>query len=113
MYSNHLPLSPFPQGCTNITEVARCNENLAPYVLVIGDIQEPSQAFIVVDRQIVTEVNIIDIPLVLLAAFFVFNIHYPKGSNNFYTFMEAYTLGFSLSKASPTVKHFVAGLGTK
>ena len=25
-------------------------------------------------------------------------------------FMEAHTLGFSLSKASPTVKHFVAGL---
>lgn len=96
-----------------MTEVARCNENLALYVLIIGDIQDPSQAFIVVDRQILTEVNITDIPLTLLSAFFVFNIHYPKGCNNFYTFMEAYTLGFSLSKASPTVKHFVAGLHTK
>ena len=103
----------YPQGCTNVTEVARCNENLAPYVLVIGELQEPSQAFIVVDRQIVTEVNITDIPLCLLSAFFLFNIHYPKGCNNFYAFMEAYTLGFSLSNASPTVKHFVAGLGTK
>ena len=67
--SNHLPLSPFPQGCTNVTDVARCNENLTPYVLVIGDLQEPSQAFIVVDQQIVTEVNIIDIPFALLSAF--------------------------------------------
>ena len=82
MISIHLPLSPFPQGYTNVTEVARCNENFAPYVVVIGNLQEPSQMFIVVDQQIVTEVNIIYSPFALLSAIFVFNIHYPKGCTN-------------------------------
>lgn len=100
-----------PQGCTSVTEIASCNENLVPYVLIIGDLDDPTQAYLVVDRQVVTEVDIINIPLVLMSAFFIFNIRYPKGCSNFYTFMEAYTLGFSLAKASTTVKHFVAGLG--
>ena len=77
---------------------------------MVGDQENPTQAFLVVDREIVTEVNIEDIPFTLMSSFFVFNIHYPKGCNNFYAFMEVYTLGFLLSKASPTVKHFATAL---
>ena len=56
-----------PQDCTNVTETASCNDNLAPYVIVIGDLDDPTQAFLEVDRQVVTE----DIPLVLMSAFFI------------------------------------------
>ena len=77
---------------------------------MVGDFEDPTQAFLVVDRQVVTEVNIEDAPLALMSAFFVCNIHYPKGCCNFYTFMEVYTLSFPISHASPTVKHFAAGL---
>ena len=74
---------------------------------MVGDYEDPTQAFLVVDCQVVMEVNIEDIPLALMSAF---NIHYPKGCSNFYAFMEVYTLGFPMSKASPTVRHFAAGL---
>ena len=68
-----------PQGCTSVTEIASCNDNLAPYVIIIGDLDDPTQAFLVVDRQVVTEVDIIDISM---SAFFVFNFCYPKGCSN-------------------------------
>ena len=58
-----------PQGCTSVTEITSCNANLVPYVLIIGDLDDPTQAFLVVDRQVVTEVDIINIPLVLMSAF--------------------------------------------
>ena len=77
---------------------------------MIGDEENPTQAFLVVDRQVVMEVSIDDIPLALMSAFFIFNIHYPKGCSNFYAFMEVYTIGYLVSRASPTVKHFVTGL---
>ena len=80
------------QGCSNITSVAAENGNLSPYILIVGDYLEPRQAFLVTDRQVVSEVNIVDIPLVLMAAFFIFNICYPPSCGNFYAFLEVYTL---------------------
>ena len=90
--------------------MAKNHDNLAPYILVVGTISDPVQAFLVVDRQIVMDVDFDNIPLTLMSAFFLFNIHYPKGCTNFYAFMEVYTLAFPISKASPTVKHFITGL---
>ena len=85
--------------------------NLAPYMLVIGGIQSSTQAFLVVDKKIITEVNNFeDIPFCLMSAFFVFNIHYPVGCSNFYTFMEIYTLDYPVEKASITVKHLITAL---
>ena len=49
-------------------------------------------------------------PLTLLAAFFIFNVCYPKGSTNFYAFMEIMTLWFPMEKATATVKHFITSL---
>jgi hypothetical protein len=77
-------------------------------VLISGTWSDPSQAFLVVDKHIVCEVaDLLDIPYMLMAAFFVFNIHYTQGCNNFYSFMEVVTLNFPGDKASPTVKHVV------
>ena len=84
------------------------NSNLAPYALIVGSWEEARQAFLTVDKQVIMEMDIKDVPLVLMSAFFVYNIHYPSGCSNFYTFMEVFTLGFALDNASPTVKHVVA-----
>ena len=85
--------------------------NLAPYVVITGRITSEVQAFLVVDKKIVSEVLCIeDIPFSLLSAFFVFNIQYPVGCSNFYAFMEVLILKFPVQKASITVKHFMATL---
>ncbi len=68
------------------------------------------QAFLVVDKVIVCECTPIEnIPLLLLSAFFCFNIHYPQGCNNFYAFMEYVFLNKN-SKLPASVKHFIACL---
>jgi hypothetical protein len=90
--------------------VAASQRNLAPYILTVGYVKEGTQNFLVVDQQVIMEVKTSDIPLVLMSAFFIFNIHYPQGCTNLYSFMEVFALGFSSAKASPTVKHVMACL---
>ena len=63
---------------------------LAPYILITGTVKEPGQAFLVVDKNILNQVNSFDyILFVLLSAYFVFNIKYPVGCNNvFFLFLK-------------------------
>lgn len=79
----------------------------SPYILVLED---GEQAFLVVDKCLVCECTPIEnIPILLLSAFFCFNIHYPQGCNNFYSFME-YTFLNKNTKLPASVKHFIATL---
>ena len=82
----------------------KCNTRLEPYVIIndIGD------AYLIVDKHIIDQIPIVDIPCALMAAFFVFNICYPKGCNNFYTFLEIIILKYSAEKASSSVKFFLS-----
>ncbi len=82
------------------------NSKLEPYIVVIG--KDTPQAYLVVDNHIVNEVPIADVPFALMAAYFVFNICYPKGCNNLYSFLEVVVLNYSAEKASPSVKYFLA-----
>ena len=67
-------------------------------------------AYLVVDKQVIDEVPIDNLPIVLMAAFFVYNICYPKGCSNFYSFLEISMLKFSIEKASPSVTYFLTKL---
>lgn len=63
------------------------------------------------DKTIIFEVEVLtDIPFVLMSAFFVFNICYPKGCNNLFSFMEILTLNYPSLSASATVKYFLSSL---
>ena len=82
-----------------------------PYILVIGSYKNPSQAFLVIDCLVVCEISNIDnAPLALLSAFFVFNISYPRGLNNVYTFLEHALLSLQHKHVTPTVGQFLAGI---
>ena len=81
---------------------------MQPYILVVG--LEAIQAYLVVDKKVVDDVSFEDIPYILMAAFFVYNICYPKGCINLYSFLEVVLLKFRSDKASPTVKHLLAKL---
>ena len=98
------------QGCTDITAVAKGNHNVTPYHLVT-DVGEAKQTFLIIDKTLVSEVPLnCNLPFVLMAAFFSFNICYPKGCGNLYSFMEIVTLSYPANKASATVKHFLSSL---
>ncbi len=102
---------PVLQDCTNLASVVKDAGMLTPYVLVTGTLKEPGQAFLVVDKNIINEITNFDyIPFVLLSAYFVFNIKYPIGCSNFFSFLEILLLNFPMNKASITVKHFFTSI---
>jgi len=65
----------------------------SPFVIVVGSSTNPEQCFLVIDRNLISEIPFDDIPAYLLAAFYVLNICYPEGCNNLYTFFEVILLG--------------------
>ena len=81
---------------------------LEPYIAVVG--KETHKAYLVVDKFVLDEVPIDNLPFVLMAAFFVYNICYPKGCNNLYSFLEISMLNYSAEKASPSVAYLLAKL---
>lgn len=81
-----------------------------PYVLVLGSFKLPKQAFLIVDDEVVSEIEIQDIPLALLSSFSVFNICYTKGCNNVYTFLERALLNLYHKEVPPSIDHFLAAL---
>ena len=55
-----------------MTDIAAANCNVAPYALIVGSWEDGSQAFLVVDKQVVMEIDVEDIPIVLMSSFFLF-----------------------------------------
>ena len=77
---------------------------------MVGTICDPVQAFLVADRQIVMDVNFDYIPFTLMSAFFFSILITQRAVLIFMLSWSVYTLAFPISKASPTVKHFITGL---
>ena len=79
-----------------------------PYVLSYGD-----QLFLIIDCVVVTNVDVELLPLTLLLAYFVFNIKYPKGCFNLYSFWKLFSwdkskyLKKSISRYSFRNRHIV------
>ena len=80
-------------------------ESKTPYILVQGHMQ----TFLVVDRTIVCECEIEDVALVLISAFFSFNVCHTPGCHNYFARLEYIFLG-SKSKLPASVKHLIASL---
>lgn len=78
---------------------------------MIGEPDSYTQCFLVTDGHIVFEIEKVkNIPLILLAAYFAFNIRYPDGCKNFYAFMEVLFLNVASSKVPASVKHMLSHL---
>lgn len=77
-----------------------------PFLLVCQNDLEDQQVFLCIDRQLITEVSMENSVLLLLSAFYVFNICYPKGCNNVFSFLEFIFFGVNIDKLAPSVKQF-------
>ena len=83
------------------TEVKTRGQNM-PYLLCCGDIVEPQHLYLILDQQILCEVQNKDAVFALLSAFFVFNVCYPKGCTNTFSFLENVILNLK-NKPNPNV----------
>ena len=86
------------------------NQFPQPYIIVIGTPQVFSQCFLVTDCKVTSEV---DNPDLIVAAYFIFDIHYPPGFKNLYSLLEVIILSNTIKKASPSVKHLYSSLMNK
>ena len=59
-----------------------------PCLVVRGSISHIKEAALVVEKKIVTTMRAEEAPLILLSAFYAFNMHYTEHCSNFYTFFE-------------------------
>ena len=59
-----------------------------PMIIIIGEYRNPIQAFLVCEKTIICEITTQELPIYLLASYYIFNMCYPKGCNNFYAFIE-------------------------
>ena len=74
-----------------------------PMVIIIGEYRDQLQAFLVCDSKIVCEIPTKDISISLLMPYYIFNVCYRKGCNNFYTFIEAGIFNINVKNLSITV----------
>ena len=75
-----------------MSEVISDKGQSEPYILIVGSMEEPAQAFLVVDQEILLEFEVCDCALAIVSVFFVFNICYTKGLINVFSFFRNYYL---------------------
>ena len=71
-----------------------------PCVVVRGSLEDMKDAFLVVENKVLCKIPLGEVALALISAFYVFNMHYPHGCYNFYTFIECMFMG----KKTPSKK---------
>lgn len=79
----------------SITQEGDCvNEAIAslptaqPCLIVIGGLSSIQNALLVVEKKAVTNFPPNQALVILLGAFYAYNMHYPEGCKNIYTFFE-------------------------
>ena len=90
-----------------MSSIASSNNTLEPYIMVYGEDQSNANAYLIVDKRVIGIVKMTELPFALMAAFFVYNICYPRGCSNFYSMLEILVLKYSSEKASPSIKHLL------
>ena len=93
------------QGSDISTLLSNCPPH--PIVIVTGDYKNPNEAFLVCEKKILSEISIKEIPIFLLASFYAFNMCYPKGYTNFYTFIESAIFNIDVKVMPTSVESFI------
>ena len=75
-----------------------------------GDPKNPDQGFLIVDCMVVFEIELQRMPLYILASYFVFNIEYPRGLHNLFTYLEIELMGANPNKVAASIKYFITAV---
>ena len=69
-----------------------------PIILIQGTLRKPNNATLALEKQALGNVKFSDLPVILLATYYVFNMKYCPGSTNLFTFFEALFLNHATPK---------------
>ena len=82
----------FNKVTVDINEVAKGMEEPAPSLIILGQLKDAKEVLLLVEGKLVTKIELIKAPIILLGAFYCFGMSYPKGLQNLYTFFECILL---------------------
>ena len=71
---------------------------------------EKVEVFLVVEHMIISEIAGIEAPLLLLAAYYAYNMKYPKGLTSFFTLLEVKLCNIKPHKVPTVVSHAIIRL---
>ena len=74
------------QGSSQMEDIIQRNAKQSPYLLITSF--PARQVFLIVDKPVVCECSVEDVPVMLMSAFFSFNICYTPGCHNYFAFLE-------------------------
>ena len=100
---------PTPQEVCKIENVAKEFQLPQPVLIVRGSLTSPISCSLVVENTvIVKDVTISKVPGLLLAAFYVYNMHFPRAMQHFYTVLEILFLDIRPVKIPIIVSNILA-----
>lgn len=82
----------FLQEFTDVAEEAKQAVHPQPLVIIRGTAADPKDAFLVCEKQVLSKVAAGDLPIVLFATYYVFNMQYCSGWTNFFSFFEVLSI---------------------
>jgi len=91
----------------SISAVARDVEQAQPVIVIRGTHILPLEGYLVTEKVLMSKVpSLADVPLILFATYFVFNMEYCNGCSNFYSFLEVAFLDAPTPKKTK-IRHFI------
>ena len=81
-----------------------------PSLLVVIKDGEVQDLYLIIEGVPLKKIPPTDVPIYLLAAFYAFNISYPKSLSHFYDLLEYVCLGTKKKKPGTILSNFVASL---
>ena len=80
----------YMQDGENVKEVIRAVPTTQPCLVIKGKLESIQDALLIIEKDAVTKPNPKDAPLILLSAFYTFNMHYTEGCKNFIVFLKLF-----------------------
>lgn len=87
--------------------VAREVDQAQPVIVIKGTHIMPQEGYLVTEKVVMSKVpSLADVPLILFATYFVFNMEYCNGCSNFYSFLEVTFLDAPVPKKTK-IRRFI------
>ena len=103
------------QESESVKEVLQQLPTAQPCVVVRGGFTAIKEAILVVEKDIITTFPPPppkELPLMLLSAFYAYNMHYPEGCKNLYSFLEVVLLNRKKPSKQTRLSAVIAQLST-
>ena len=83
------------QPSLTATAAAADSAQVAPTLVIKHHVSGDSEVFLVCEKSVITKVPGVEVPIVLRAAYYAYNMQYPSGLKNFYTLLELELCGIT------------------